>query len=107
MEFYIGQTFDSVYPPQAAVWCNENNCMITAAQGGGYRIEVQPGPTPEHQVAALEAQIDVLNIFQLRDLTIMQAAGPGSDRYAEAARFFLEKEEQKEDLRRQIDLLGS
>lgn len=27
-EFYIGQIFDGVYPPEAAVWCNANNAFI-------------------------------------------------------------------------------
>lgn len=27
-EFYIGQIFDGVYPPEAAVWCNANNALI-------------------------------------------------------------------------------
>lgn len=28
MEFYIGQIFEGGYPPQAAIWCNENNAHI-------------------------------------------------------------------------------
>ena len=28
MEFYIGQTFKSKYPPEAAMWCNENNAVL-------------------------------------------------------------------------------
>lgn len=28
MEFIIGQTFTSTYPPEAAVWCNKNNAYI-------------------------------------------------------------------------------
>jgi hypothetical protein len=26
--FYIGQTFDGEYPPEAAIWCNNNNSHI-------------------------------------------------------------------------------
>jgi hypothetical protein len=28
MNFYIGQTFDGMYPPEAAAWCNANNAHI-------------------------------------------------------------------------------
>lgn len=27
-EFYIGQIFDGIYPPEAAIWCNANNALI-------------------------------------------------------------------------------
>jgi hypothetical protein len=33
MEFYIGQRFEGTYPPEAAVWCNENNAHIEEANG--------------------------------------------------------------------------
>ena len=28
MTFKIGQTFENSYPPEAAIWCNENNAFI-------------------------------------------------------------------------------
>lgn len=28
MDFYIGQIFEDIYPPEAADWCNSNNAMI-------------------------------------------------------------------------------
>jgi hypothetical protein len=28
MEFYIGQIFEDIYPPEAAEWCNSNDAMI-------------------------------------------------------------------------------
>lgn len=28
MEYYIGQIFDGIYPPEAANWCNANNATI-------------------------------------------------------------------------------
>jgi hypothetical protein len=34
MEFYIGQIFEGVYPPEAAVWCN--------AGGEAYIKEIEP-----------------------------------------------------------------
>lgn len=33
MEFYIGQTFDGMYPPEAAAWCNKNNAHIEKVNG--------------------------------------------------------------------------
>lgn len=27
-EFFIGQTFKGIYPPEAAIWCNESNALI-------------------------------------------------------------------------------
>lgn len=36
--FYIGQTFETEYPPEAAIWCNENNATIEAVEDGGFRI---------------------------------------------------------------------
>lgn len=33
MEFYIGQTFDGMYPPEAAAWCNNNNAHIEKVDG--------------------------------------------------------------------------
>ena len=33
MEFYIGQTFTGMYPPEAAAWCNANNAHIEKING--------------------------------------------------------------------------
>ena len=41
MRFYIGQTFENKYPPEAAVWCNENNSHIEK-KGNGYIIVENP-----------------------------------------------------------------
>lgn len=27
-EFYIGQIFEGIYPPEVAMWCNKNNALI-------------------------------------------------------------------------------
>ena len=43
MEFYIGQTFTGTYPPESAVWCNENNAYIKA-DGSSYTIVAIPEP---------------------------------------------------------------
>jgi archaellum component FlaC len=43
-EFYIGQIFDGVYPPEAAIWCNLNNARIVTNEENKYAIE----EVPEH-----------------------------------------------------------
>jgi len=45
MEFKIGQIFDGMYPPEAAIWCNENNAHIEA-EDGKYIILQSPPPPP-------------------------------------------------------------
>lgn len=54
MEFQIGQTFTEGYPPEAAVWCNENNAYITK-QGEEYIISPVPQPTEEELAARAAA----------------------------------------------------
>lgn len=56
-DFYIGQIFEETYPPEAAVWCNEQgNCYIEEidALDGKRRFQIVavPEPTPEE----IEAQ---------------------------------------------------
>lgn len=43
MEFKIGQSFEGKYPPEAAVWCNENGAYIKA-DGNSYTIVATPEP---------------------------------------------------------------
>jgi hypothetical protein len=45
MSFYIGQTFDKTYPPQAAIWCNSNNAHIEK-NGDVYIIVENAKPIP-------------------------------------------------------------
>lgn len=45
MKFHIGQTFDGMYPPEAAAWCNENNAHIEKVDG--VRTIVENPPPPE------------------------------------------------------------
>ena len=41
MEFQIGQIFTTVYPPEAAIWCNSNNAYIEKTSNGYEIKEVQ------------------------------------------------------------------
>lgn len=55
MSFYIGQTFEGRYPPEAAVWCNSNRAFIEK-QGNAYVIVAVPKPTQEELEAQALAQ---------------------------------------------------
>lgn len=44
-EFYIGQIFEGPYPPEAAVWCNQNSAYIEKPADGKYEIKSTPEPT--------------------------------------------------------------
>lgn len=45
MDFYIGQTFTGMCPPEAAAWCNANNAHIEKVNG--VRTIVENPPPPE------------------------------------------------------------
>ena len=51
MDYYIGQIFDGMYPPEASVWCNENGAMLVEITPGElgrrFRIDAVPQPTIE------------------------------------------------------------
>ena len=53
--YAIGQKFDLSYPPEAAVWCNENSAMMVAVEGG-FEIQALSAPTIEDQLAAIETE---------------------------------------------------
>lgn len=59
MEFYIGQTFDGKYPPEAAVWCNNNNARIEK-NGSIYTIveNINPAPTKAELTAFVSDEAD-------------------------------------------------
>ena len=44
VEFYIGQVFEGTYPPEAAIWCNENNAFIDVIGNHKYEIKAVPEP---------------------------------------------------------------
>lgn len=51
MEFQVGQIFEEVYPPEAALWCNENNAYIDEIESleGKRRFEIIAIPAPTQQ----------------------------------------------------------
>lgn len=56
-EFYIGQVFEDIYPPEAAEWCNNNNAVmfeidpVVVEDGSKRRFQIceVPEPTAEEQ----------------------------------------------------------
>ena len=56
MSFYIGQSFEGKYPPEAAVWCNANRAFIEK-QGNVYVIVGVPEPSKEEIEAQLQKQL--------------------------------------------------
>ena len=49
MEYYIGQIFDGIYPPEAAIWCNSHKAYIEKIADNKYEIKEVPAPTPEEE----------------------------------------------------------
>ena len=58
--FSIGQKFDGSYPPEAAIWCNENGAMIVRADGG-FEIQAAPAQCPADKI---KAEISALESLQ-------------------------------------------
>jgi hypothetical protein len=61
--FTPGQVFISEYPPEAAMWCNENRAYIeeiekTAEGERQFRIVAIPEPTTEEKIASAYQQLD-------------------------------------------------
>lgn len=54
--FNIGQTFEKMYPIEAAVWCDNNNAHIEAIEGG-YQIVENPKPTQEEIIKSYELAV--------------------------------------------------
>ena len=81
-QYYIGQTFDGVYPPAAAVWCNLNNAHIELVGDNFTIVENAPAPEPttEEKVQALETETGLNRA--VRELVL--ADGSGASDYVKA-----------------------
>ena len=75
-DFYIGQIFEGIYPPEAANWANKNNAYIEEIEPRKYEIKEKPAPTPpthedirQARAAAYQYEVDPLtsHISRLRD----------------------------------------
>ena len=69
MSFYIGQTFEGIYPPEAAVWANTNRAFIEK-QGSAYVIVGIPEPTQEELEAQALAQAKQERAEEVEALTV-------------------------------------
>ena len=69
MSFYIGQTFEGIYPPEAAVWANSNRAFIEK-QGNAYVILGIPEPTQEELEAQALAQAKQERAEEVEALTV-------------------------------------
>lgn len=57
-EFYIGQTFENTYPPEAAIWSNENNATIDIVDGVYTIVEIPETPAPtKDEVSEIRRQL--------------------------------------------------
>ena len=74
MTFEIGQIFEKEYPPEVAIWCNENNAYIEEieSEDGHRRFQVVavPAPTPEEQQQALMEQKKALRAEAVSKITV-------------------------------------
>lgn len=68
MTFQINQIFQNTYPPQAAIWCNQNNCYIEKISDNEYQIkeivipEVSLGEAKADKLAEINTACDqILN----------------------------------------------
>lgn len=65
--FTAGQIFTEIYPPEAAVWCNENNHYIVELESldgvRQFQIQAIPGPSLDEvktqKIASLKKERDV------------------------------------------------
>ena len=74
MTFEIGQIFEEKYPPEVAIWCNNNNAYIEEIEplDGHRRFQVVaiPAPTPEEQQQALMEQKKALRAEAVSKITV-------------------------------------
>ena len=74
MTFEIGQIFEKRYPPEVAIWCNNNNAYIEEIEpvDGHRRFQIVaiPAPTPEEQQQALMEQKKALRAEAVSKITV-------------------------------------
>lgn len=61
MEFELNQIFEGEYPPEAALWCNENNAYINEIEAidgvRRFQIVAIPAPSPEEIEASIQKRL--------------------------------------------------
>lgn len=76
--YAIGQKFEGAYPPEAAVWCNDNGAMIVQV-AGGFEIHTAPEPEP---VETLPVTISS-DTITIPDAELLVSAATAGDKTAE------------------------
>lgn len=74
-QFYIGEVFEGTYPPEAAIFCNENGLMIEP-DGDNFIIKQAPVYEPtyrELRAAAYPPMADYLDGIVKGDAAQVQA----------------------------------
>lgn len=75
--FYTGQIFEVMYPPEAADWCNNRgDCFIEEIEPVDevrrFEIKLIPAPTDEElkkrEVTEIKAKLDVIDLKSIRAL---------------------------------------
>jgi len=69
-KFYIGQKFYTPYPPEAAIWCNQNNAMIVEKHDENNNRYYEICAVPEPPAPTDE------EIRQMRESAYQQEADP-------------------------------
>lgn len=61
MNFEINQIFEDIYPPEAAIWCNENNARIVELENENatrvFQIQKMPSPS-----------LDEIKLYKINEL---------------------------------------
>lgn len=74
MTFEIGQIFEGKYPPEVALWCNENNAYIneidTVDDVRRFQIVAIPAPTAEELQAQALAQAKAERAEAVKTITV-------------------------------------
>lgn len=102
-EYYIGQTFDGVYPPAAAVWCQANNAQIKVLDGKYTIVERDPVPVPTMAEKVRALEISTWMTRAVRELVLADNSGASDYVKAKAA----EIEALAEGLRSNVESEGA
>ena len=74
--YSIGQQFKDIYPPEAAVWCNENNAYIEEVSENLFEIKAVPEPTLEERSERVrnerDAKLKETDVYLLSDYPISE-----------------------------------
>ena len=65
MEYYVGQIFEEMYPPEAADWCNDNNLQIMEIEPVDSVRRFQIQEIPEHIPTEEEQRQNRANAYQV------------------------------------------